>query len=201
MATALDPALAKKPFTNWLKGALAVLFAREGLTEFVQNEISDFQRDLLQSIFIQNAIPSGTTCSSCSTANVLKCPTQEFCGRKRPCKLHDPAVQNKTPNQKCPKNICHHMKDAILNHHRFHGPTWEITDATKWCSDPFEIAKCYLPPKGYCNKTSLVEIDFNGTLGIIISNTRFQNKLAAQLTMTPNICSKVSLQITWFVYY
>jgi hypothetical protein len=193
MATALDPALAKKPFTNWLKGALAVLFAREGLTEFVENEISDFQRDLLQSIFIQNAIPSGATCSNCTTANVLKCPTQEVCGRKRPCKLHDPSVQNKTPNQKCPQNICHHIKDAIAKHHRFQAPTWQITDATKWCSDAVEIAKCYLPSLiEYGNKNSFAEIDFNGTVGIIISNIRFQNKMTAQLNQEPNLCSKVN---------
>lgn len=192
-ASTLDPALAKKSLNNWLKGALAVLFAREGLTEFVQNEITDFQRDLLNSVFTQNGIPSGTICNSCTTENLLKCPTPEFCGRKRPCKLHDPSVQNKTPNQKCPNNICNNVKDNILNHHRFCEPTWQITDATRWCTDPFEIAKCYLPPKGYSNKKSLVEIDFNGTLAIIINNKIFQNKLTAQLNAPSHIFAKVIL--------
>jgi hypothetical protein len=122
---------------------------------------------------------------------MLKCPTQDFCDMKKPCKLHDPTVNNKKPNQKCPNNICHNVKDAILKQHRYHGPSWPITDATRWCLDAFQIAKCYLPPKGYENKSSFAEIDFIGTLGIIINNTRFQNLMAAQLNVTPNICSKV----------
>jgi hypothetical protein len=188
MATALDPALTKKTFNNWLKGALAVLFTREALTEFVKSEISDFQRDLLQSIFTKNGIQLGTRCSSCTTANMLRCPTQEFCDKRGKCKLHDPNVPNKNPNQKCPNNICHNIKDAIVKHHRFQGPTWHITDATRWCLDAFQIAKCYLPPKGYDNKGSFDEIDFNGTLGVIINNTRFQNQMTAQM----NSCSKVN---------
>jgi hypothetical protein len=97
-------------------------------------------------------------------------------------------VPNKKPNQKCPNNICHNVKDALHKHHRYQGPSWQVTDATKWCSDAFQIAKCYLPPKGYDNKSSFAEIDFNGTLGIIINNTRFQNQMTAHI----NICSKVN---------
>ncbi|XP_053378822.1 uncharacterized protein LOC123526329 [Mercenaria mercenaria] len=45
-----------------------------------------------------------------------------------------------------------------------------------------------MPPDGYSGVTRLEDTDFNGTLAVIINNKRFQNKMAAQLNQSNNVC-------------
>jgi hypothetical protein len=190
MAAALTPTLINRDFQNWLKGSLAVLFAKEGLIDLVGLENIDFQRNLLQTVYTQIGIQHGTTCSSCTTANVLSCPTDGFCKGRR-CKAHDSRVPDKRPNIACPNGLCSHIRDAIKKEHRFNGPSWKNTDARKWCSDAFELSKCFMPPDGYSDKTSLADTDFNGILAVVINNNRFQRKMSINLGLEPNICTEV----------
>jgi hypothetical protein len=189
----LTPTLINRDFQNWLKGALAVLFAKEGLLDLVEHEIIDFQRHLLQTVYTQKGIPSGTTCSVCTTANVLSCPTAGFCSKGKRCKVHDSKVPDKKPNKACPNGLCSYIRDAIKNEHRFKGPSWKNTDARKWCSDAFELSKCFLPPDGYSDKTCLPDTDFNGILAVVINNNRFQRKMSVNLGLEPNICTEVCM--------
>lgn len=186
----LVPTLTNESFRNWLRGALSVLFAKEGLTDFVSTEITQFHTDLLEDVWTSCGIPAGTTCQSCTTANLLQCHTPGFCNTGH-CKIHDLAIPEKIPNQPCPNRICDALMKAIRKNHRFHSPSWKNTDAHRWCSDPFEVAKCFLPPDGYCDVATLEETDFNGTISIIINNKRFQNKFAAQLHEEHNLCTQV----------
>jgi hypothetical protein len=177
-------------FHNWLKGALGILYAKEGLAEFVRAEFTQFHTDLLNSIWASPGIPAGTTCNSCTTANITKCHTQGFCNPGH-CKIHHPTVPEKIPNKPCPNRICDALMIAIRKKHRHKGPSWKNTDARNWCVDPFELAKCFLPPDGYFDIHSFEETDFNGILSVIINNKRFQSKLATQLNTDPNSCTKV----------
>jgi hypothetical protein len=191
MASALDPTLEKKEFHNWLKGAMSVLFAKEGLSEFVLTEITEFHKDLINSVLTQNGIPPGTLCASCTTANVLSCPTANFCSKGKRCNKHDKTVPDKMPSIQCRNNLCNGIKDGIRTLHRYIQPSWNNSDATKWCVDAFEVAKCFMPPDGYSGKRSLADTDFNGMISMIINNKRFQNKMTTQLNTQHNTCSKV----------
>ncbi|XP_053378903.1 uncharacterized protein LOC123526359 isoform X2 [Mercenaria mercenaria] len=188
MASSL-PVIQDKEFVNWLKGALALLFAKQGLDDFVSDEMTQFQKDMLASIFQKKALPAGTVCNSCTTENILACPTQNFCSKSR-CKLHDTGQADKRPNQPCPNGLCQDIRDCIRREHRYNGPSWKNTNARRWSNDAFEIAKCYMPPDGYSGVTSLADTDFNGTLAVIINNKRFQNKMSAQLSQPNNVCTK-----------
>ncbi|XP_053378894.1 uncharacterized protein LOC128548359 [Mercenaria mercenaria] len=178
-----------KGFQNWLRGALAVLFAKQGLQSFVIDELTQFQRDVLTSIFKNKNLPIGTTCTNCTTENVLYCPTQNFCTKGQKCNMHDPSVADKTP-QPCSNNICHDVKDAIRHEHRYKGPSWKNTNAKGWCTDVIEIAKCYMPPDGYTNVTTITDTDFNGILAVILNNKRFKCKMTAPLNKPDNVCTE-----------
>ncbi|XP_053407161.1 uncharacterized protein LOC128559461 isoform X2 [Mercenaria mercenaria] len=179
-------------FQYWLKGALAVLFTKQGLEEFVTVELTQFQKDLLASIFKSKNISPGTVCNSCTTENTLPCPTANFCPRGRNCNLHDNILPNKSPNRPCPNKICQHIRDEIRREHRYNVPSWKNTDATGWCTDAFQIGKCYMPPDGYYSVTSFQETDFNGILSITINNKRFEHKMHADFDdrSSPNVCTE-----------
>ncbi|XP_045162817.2 uncharacterized protein LOC123527432 [Mercenaria mercenaria] len=183
----LFPTIESNGFQNWLKAALALLFAKQGLQGFVCEEVTQFQNDLLLAIFAEKSLPSGTICNECTTENVLPCPTPNFCPTGR-CKLHDHNKSDKKPYRQCRSSICQEIQKVIQREHRYNKPSWKNTNATKWCTDAFDIAKCYMPPDGYAAVATLEYTDFSGTLAVIINNKRFQNKMAAKLHQQNNIC-------------
>jgi hypothetical protein len=194
MASVLpDHKLSKSKFLNWIKAALAVHFTKEEIEPVVQDEIEQFQRRCLQDICTTNGLPAGSICTTCNTENVIVCPTDRICNAKRgKCKYHRNFATQYRPSG-CPNNICHHMKSEIQKAHRFHGPSYKNTDATKWCNDTWEIAKCYLPPDGYTNASCAAETDFNGIISVIINHKELGAKISDDLSKKANAFDKVIL--------
>ncbi|XP_052798034.1 uncharacterized protein LOC128230073 [Mya arenaria] len=62
--------------------------------------------------------------------------------------------------------------------------TLKNTKAENWAHSPWEIAKVFMPPAGYENKTTIEETDFNGIAAFIINCKRFRGKI------TGSICEK-----------
>ncbi|XP_053384155.1 uncharacterized protein LOC123536123 [Mercenaria mercenaria] len=184
-----SPAIQIKTFQDWLKGALAVLFAKQGLEDFASDELTQYQKELLESILRNKCIPAGTTCNTCTTENVLPCPTTGFCTKGK-CKVHDPNKPDKSPDQPCPKNICQNIRDAICREHRHGKPFWKNSNATKWCFESYEIAKCYMSQTDDAANSSLKDTDINGILAVIMNNNRFQKKMATELNLPENTCTK-----------
>ncbi|XP_045205654.2 uncharacterized protein LOC123557924 [Mercenaria mercenaria] len=175
--TTIEQTVRDTEFQNWLKGGVAMLITKQGLEKFVEEELITFQTDILQSIYSKHSIAAGTVCTSCTTENVLHCPTKNFCVKKHRCNVHDSSFQEKVPGRSCPKNICHHIPNAIRREHRYSGPSWKNTNAKGWCTHPVEIAKCYLPPEGYATVESLSHADFNATLSVVINKKSFEKKI------------------------
>ncbi|XP_053378649.1 uncharacterized protein LOC128548219 [Mercenaria mercenaria] len=195
--------LLRKPFDkkyqNWMKAHLAVKITKEGIEPFVYDEIEQFQQKCLTDICKNNGLPVGTTCSSCCTENVVVCPTNRICnaGRGR-CNFHRNSATQYRPSG-CPNKICHNFKNEIQRAHRFYGAAYKNTDATQWCSNTWEVAKCFMPPDGYKNSTSATETDFNGIIAVLMNYRAFQSKVHADLSKQNNIfyqCREVSTQIT-----
>ncbi|XP_053379686.1 uncharacterized protein LOC128548548 [Mercenaria mercenaria] len=194
MATAA-PQSHDNDLKNWIKGAFALHVTKEGLEDFVTDEISQFQTDLLTSICRNIGKPVGTICNSCTTANILPCPTNGFCTSGGRCKMHVLTDRRREPNIPCKSNICQAIRGGIRREHRyFHPskfePSWKNADATQFCSDSFQLAKCYMSVDGYSKVQSLAETDFNGVINVVINNKRFQNKLSAKLSQKTNICTE-----------
>ncbi|XP_060600160.1 uncharacterized protein LOC132753683 [Ruditapes philippinarum] len=176
-----SPKLLEKKYNNWVKAQLAVFFTKDGLEPFVCNEIQQFQQKCLDDICYNNGIFSGTICSGCSTENVVKCPTKGICiVGKGQCSFH------KNSNYilaGCPNRICHHFKSGIQKAHRYSGPSYKNTDATQWCSNSWEVAKCFMPPDGYKDKASATETDFNGIISVILNYKDFERKVHENLNI------------------
>ncbi|XP_053382054.1 uncharacterized protein LOC123544517 isoform X1 [Mercenaria mercenaria] len=188
MATPLyDPKLSGAKFKNWIKAGLGVLFTKEGIEPFVYDEIKQFQQKCLSDICNKNGLPAGTTCSSCCTENVVVCPTNRICNARRGiCNFHRNSATQYLPSG-CPNKICHNFKNEIKHAHRYYGPSYKNTDATQWCSNPWEVAKCFMPPDGYKDATKSEETDFNGTISVILNYGAFQSKIYDDLSNKNNI--------------
>ncbi|XP_053379795.1 uncharacterized protein LOC128548567 [Mercenaria mercenaria] len=182
--------LSESKYTNWVKAGLTVLFTKEGIEPFVDDEIKEFQQKCLTDICNNNGLPVGSTCFSCCTENVVVCPTHRICnsGRGR-CRFHRNTATQYLPNG-CPNKICHSFKNEIQHAHRFFGPSYKNTDATQWCSNSWEVAKCFMPPDGYKDATSAAGTDFNGINSVIINCKRFQSKINDNLGIKNNIFEK-----------
>ncbi|XP_053382126.1 uncharacterized protein LOC128549485 [Mercenaria mercenaria] len=188
MATPLyDPKLSGAKFKNWIKAGLGVLFTKEGIEPFVHDEIEQFQQKCLSDICNNNGLATGTTCSCCCTENVVVCPTNRICNARRGlCNFHRNSATQYLPSG-CPNRICHNFKSEIQHAHRYHGPSYKNTDATKWCSNPWEVAKCFMPPDGYTDATNAADTDFNGIISVIMNYKAFQTKIHDDLSKPNNI--------------
>ncbi|XP_060562498.1 uncharacterized protein CXorf38-like, partial [Ruditapes philippinarum] len=182
--------LTETKYNNWVKAQLAVLFTKEGLEPFVCNEIHQFQLKCLDDICYHNGLFNGICCSSCCTENLVNCPTDNICKiRHRKCTYHR-NVATRYHSSGCPNKICHNFKSEIQNAHRYNDPSFKNTDASQWCSDFWEVAKCFMPPDGYKDKASATETDFNGIISIILNYKDFQGKLHENLNNKTNVFEK-----------
>ncbi|XP_045163453.2 uncharacterized protein LOC123527829 [Mercenaria mercenaria] len=179
--------LTESKYHNWVKASLAVLFTKEGIQPFVHDEIEQFQQKCLTDICSNNGLPVGTTCSSCYTENIIVCPTNRICNAGRgKCSFHRNAATRYNPVG-CPNIVCNNFKTEIQNAHRYNGPSYRNTDATQWNSNPWEVAKCFMPPDGYKDVASAADTDFNGIISVIANHKGFQKKTQANLDDKNNI--------------
>ncbi|XP_053383444.1 uncharacterized protein LOC123539625 [Mercenaria mercenaria] len=188
MATPLyDPKLSGAKFKNWIKAGLGVLLTKEGIEPFVYDEIEQFQQKCLRDICNNNGLTVGTTCSSCCTENVVVCPTNRICNARRgKCNFHRNSATQYLPSG-CPNKICHNFKNAIQRAHRYYGPSYKNSDAAQWCSNPWEVAKCFMPPDGYTDAMNAADTDFNGITSVVLNYEAFQTKIHDDLSKPYNI--------------
>ncbi|KAH3829596.1 hypothetical protein DPMN_102822 [Dreissena polymorpha] len=174
---------------NWIKCNLAQRDVKNVLAEFVEEDIKDLQQHLLHNVQTSKGLPSNTICNRCRIQNLLKCPTGKMCKFKnKACSFHKDASLK--PRQ-CPTNgLCGDIRIGIIDHHRYGGPSWKNTDASKWCTDSWTIAKCYMPPDGYLNVKSADNTDFNGVLSVIINCIYCQRRFSKDLNKLINVCTK-----------
>ncbi|XP_060571245.1 uncharacterized protein LOC132729492 [Ruditapes philippinarum] len=193
MATAVPTVqtqFSKSKFLNWIKAAIAIVYTKDEIEPVIVNEVKDFQQNSLNTISSSNILPAGSTCSNCCTESLIVCPTNRICNAKRgKCSYHKNAATQYRPSG-CPNKICHHLKSEIQSAHRYHGPSYKNTDATKWCSNAWEIAKCYLPPDGYKDVSNAGDTDFNGIISVIINHKGFEAKIKDDLSKKNNVFDK-----------
>ncbi|KAH3713030.1 hypothetical protein DPMN_072794 [Dreissena polymorpha] len=187
--------LESSDYCNWMKCSFAQLNVKAVLAEIVEEDIKDLQKQLLHNIQTSKGLSSNTTCNCCQIQNLLPCRTRKLCKFKNSaCLFHEDA--SLTP-RRCPTNgLCDDFRIGIIDHHRFCWPSWKNTDASKWCTDSWTIAKCYMPPDGYLNVNNAEETDFNGVLSVIINCTDCQRRFSEDLNNPMNVCTKVCFDLT-----
>ena len=92
-------------------------------------------------------------------------------------------------------NICVGITSQIESVHR-RTPCYKNSDITKWLSDPWEIAKCYMSQSKDLEGKPVSDIDFPSVLNVVINNTRFQQLITAvDMTKDDNIFCKVFILV------
>ncbi|XP_053384542.1 uncharacterized protein CXorf38 homolog [Mercenaria mercenaria] len=173
--------ISETKFHNWIKSGLALMHTRNGIQPFVIDEITAFQQTMYSGILTLLGIDTDSKCSACTTNAIICDKVFEKCRRRSCTSFH----------RECPeRGLCTKVKEKIIKAHRYHGTSWMNTDAKLWCSDPWQIAKCYMPREGYSTQMSADETDFNGIVNIILNNENFAQKLSAKLTDSENIFRK-----------
>ncbi|XP_052269148.1 uncharacterized protein LOC127870745 isoform X2 [Dreissena polymorpha] len=177
----------RKPETqNWLKVAICLNSTRDCLLVIAKGIALAYYDDIRKAIKQNNGIPENAVCSQCNTPNVVAFAPKNKCCNRGKCHFHD---IHKPRN--CPiNNLCHEIRRHILKQHRFSKPTWINTDASKWCTDPWHIAKCYLPKDGYSDVNQAEDTDFNGIVNVIYNCIFYQTYFNDDLTHKKNVCTK-----------
>ena len=92
----------------------------------------------------------------------------------------------------CPNNVCNVVQNEIIESHRKGEPSFCNTNAKKWSTDAWEIAKCFIPPiTGYKFCTQL-KADFSAVINIIINCKHFDTLVSCDLDQDRNIFCQVS---------
>ncbi|XP_052760057.1 mitogen-activated protein kinase kinase kinase 3-like [Mya arenaria] len=180
--------LNEKEANNWIKAAFAIRITNEGLQGFVDDVLTCVHQDIYSAVRTSKGLPSGAACAHCFTENVLNCPTRGICTSTRNCRFHNCPQKLYAP---CPVGICECVRDEIVKHHRFSGPSWKNTNADKWSTIPWEIGKCFLPPDGYKTVSSIKDIDFNGVIAVMMNCEDFRNKLSFNSATQQNLLTEV----------
>ncbi|XP_052805216.1 uncharacterized protein LOC128234762 isoform X1 [Mya arenaria] len=167
--------LKEKDNQNWLKGSLALRITKAGLRGLVEGESHRVQQNIHSSVLHARHLAAGTSCSLCLTEHVLPCPTRGLCSHPRNCKYHNTPFKI---HRLCPSQICDDFRDGICAVHRYSGPSWKNTKANQWCTNHWQVAKCFMPPDGYHDVTSYDETDFNGIISVMINCTEFQRHMS-----------------------
>ncbi|XP_052237704.1 uncharacterized protein LOC127849021 [Dreissena polymorpha] len=187
----------RKPETlNWFKAAMGMNITRHCLLDIVKDATQELYDTIRKEINRKYGILEHVVCSHCHTPNVLPCDTDNKCCHYKygSCAFHD--IHK---SQRCRAYLCNEMCKEIVYHHRFRnrskpksfqGPTWENTDARKWCADPWNIAKCYLSKDGYKDVNKADDADFNGIVNVLINCEFFQMYFKDDLTQKENVCTK-----------
>jgi len=166
---------------NWVKATICLFHLKTGLENFVKNGICEVHEQILSKIAKDIGLPNNSKphCDQCTTNNVTPCFSRHKICRYDQlgnCKYHDPA-RPETSKRNCPNNICHRIAPELKRLHSSRAPHYMSTDATKWCAQPLELAKCFLVTEGYKTVDSIDDIDCAGLLTIIESCKHFEQKV------------------------
>ncbi|KAH3708037.1 uncharacterized protein LOC127858425 isoform X2 [Dreissena polymorpha] len=183
---------------NWFKAAMGMNITRDCLLDIVK-EISSACYDYIRrEIKQQHGVLESDVCNQCHTPNVLPCdPTNICCKTYRgKCAFHEIHKPRNCPNNLCDE-ICKHILlvkqhrfRSQQNPHSFKGPTWINTDASKWCSEPWQISKCFISKDGYKDANQAESTDFNGIVNVMYNCEYFQTYFKDDLTQQENVCTK-----------
>ncbi|XP_052791025.1 uncharacterized protein LOC128225054 [Mya arenaria] len=171
---------------NWFKSSLALRITKSGLRGLAENGSSRTQRNIHSSIIQTNELNPGTKCSQCLTENLFLCPTRGLCSNPRNCKFHDTPNKMQRP---CTSQICGDFRNEIVSVHRFGNPSWKNTRAEMWCTNHWEVAKCFMGP-GYQDVKSFDDTDLNGVISLMLNCKEFKDNFSFSVASDPNLLTE-----------
>ncbi|XP_053402213.1 uncharacterized protein LOC123548696 [Mercenaria mercenaria] len=171
--------LEKNKYRNWVRGGLAYKYLKEGLEGFADDVVDQEHTRILSAI----SQTPGLTCNQCCLRNlrpIHKCERDPVTGGNK-CYWGQSNCNCLYPKKRpCHFKVCDRILEDILKCHGSTPPTpnWKNTDTQKWCTDPWEIAKCFINAPGYSDKTKAADIDTPGLLHVFINNINLQSRFS-----------------------
>ena len=156
----LETEITNQDYINFLKVGLALVQLQKGLSPFITRKLQTIHDTIINNI-------RGAYCGSCTTGNILIHPRKNCKGsgcvcwcdpflKRRPCKGH-----------------CKRFYDELVKLHRYDSPQMKYVSIPDMFNDPWQVAKCFLPPSGYTTIASANDCDATGLCSIIINCTEF----------------------------
>jgi hypothetical protein len=178
----LQQDIEKTGYRNWVKGGLAYKYLRQGIADFTDDAVKKEHGRILSTIKHK----PGTTCSSCCLRNLRPlhgCKKNHIGKNKCPFDIKGCGCICPKNTLPCPANICDAIHKEIINCHGSISPdpNWKNTDIHKWCTSPWEIAKCYIKAPGYSKMTKAADVDIAGLLHVLINNISLKSHLSDTL--------------------
>ena len=150
-------------YVNFLSVGLGLEHLYEGLADFVQSNVEGYHDDLVLK-----------TATELKSKLPIDCSKQTFFSKnnnnvpKYECRSCTSGSSDKSLCDKnCQNIVCDLLANKIKGQHRTMRPNWKNSDPSIWTRNPWEVAKCFLPP-GYSHTTSAKDTDATGLLNIII---------------------------------
>ncbi|XP_045192418.2 uncharacterized protein LOC123548871 [Mercenaria mercenaria] len=172
----------RKPlYRNWVKGGLAYKYLKDGIENFADEAVQQEHTRLLQLVKYN---PRNVCTCSLQTLKPKHGRVKDRRTGKAQCQWSQTRCNCLFANtQACPENICDEMFDEIL---RCHGstppaPNWKNTHLSDWCSNSWEVAKCFINAPGYLDKKTASDIDITGLLHVFINNKMLHSHLACHI--------------------
>ncbi|XP_053381394.1 uncharacterized protein LOC123556425 [Mercenaria mercenaria] len=176
--------LENKKYRNWVRAGLGLKYVKEGLEPFCEHLVNQQHIAILDKVKRKHNL-SAVSCGLCDVPTLQpdhlqtkdrQCPLgQKYCN----C-LHS---RGKTS---CPNNVCGAIYDEIIQLHALTPPApyWNNTDAKRWCTEPWAIARCFVNAPGYDQKTRADEFDCQGLLHLLMNNIQFLQHIKCVMTGT-----------------
>ncbi|XP_053402873.1 uncharacterized protein LOC128558081 [Mercenaria mercenaria] len=170
-------------YRNWVSGGLAYKYLKEGLERFAEDVVEDEHTRILKTI--KHTL--GLTCNKCCLRNLRplhKSERNSVTGRYT-CPWDQANCNCLYPQKKpCPNKVCDAIMEEILKSHGSTPPVpnWKNTDIKKWCTRPWETAKCFIKAPGYSDKTKAADIDTSGLLHVFINNINIHSRLSSNMS-------------------
>ncbi|XP_053388437.1 uncharacterized protein LOC128551559 [Mercenaria mercenaria] len=160
-------------YRDWVKAGLALKYLKDGIQEFVDDEVKAQGRSILEEVRKELGRPDAT-CNQCSIDMLLPAHKRGTCGQGNRCFCRYDPQHRRIP---CPNDVCGTIFDKIAQQHMNGRPSWGNTDSTKWCTSHWEIAKCFIDGGGYVENVSAADTDCKGLLSIVTNNMFIQKSV------------------------
>ena len=182
-------------YKNWLLTVLGLKYVKEGIEDFLEHEVKVCHTKLINDVCSNLGVSS----IDCSAQNYYPFPLKSLPLGK--CSIH-PSNRPASCLNTCPNFISCRLYKNIAQLHRF-GHTscsYKNTNACKWTSTPWELAKCFLTMDGYIACIGPQDTDCTGLLSIIINMKDIGDKLNLNIDGKTDLVSEVSGKINTVFY-
>ncbi|XP_060597506.1 uncharacterized protein LOC132751360 [Ruditapes philippinarum] len=169
-------------YRNWVKSGLGLKYLKDGLQIFSDEKVKQQHDDFVNAVKRKHNL----TTVNCGQCILQKLQPDHVRNKNKQCPLGCKDCNCQYPGGKnaCPNNVCGAIYDQIILNHDSNPPApfWKNTCVQKWCTDEWEVAKCYINAPGYASKSNASEIDCTGLLHLFINSKFLQTKVVCKIT-------------------